>query len=165
MVNVILVVYLYLTGLKMSVNPNIKTYVISSKLEEGFRVVSNIRDHVVVQDLPEAVGGKNEGPLPTELLLASYAGCIGIVARFHAHRFNIDIRNMEIRVEGDCDIRGFMGENVKPGFREIRAKIIVDAPKASEEKIRQFIEFVEEHCPIGDTIASQTPIKVEITKK
>ncbi len=145
--------------------PKIKTIKVTSVLEEGFKVVTKARNHEIVQDLPESAGGKDAGPLPTELILASYGGCIGIVGRFHAKRLGIDLKGMEIIIEGDYDVRGFMGEDVKPGFTEIRVKVIVDAPNNSEEEIKKFVEFVEKHCPIGDTLVSPTKIVVEVQKK
>ncbi len=144
---------------------NLKTIKVTSTLEEGFKVVTKARKHVIVQDLPEFAGGKDSGPLPPELLLASLAGCIGIVARYHSGKFGIEIKGMEIEVEGDYDPRGFAGQDVKPGFQEIRVKVVVDAPSASEEDLRRLMEFVEKHCPIEDTLVDTTKVVINVKKK
>ncbi len=144
---------------------NLKTVRVTSTLEEGFKVVTKARKHVIIQDLPEFAGGKDAGPLPPELLLASLAGCIGIVARFHSGKFGIEIKGMEIEVEGDYDPRGFAGQDVKPGFQEIRVKVTVDAPDASEEDLKKLMEFVEKHCPIEDTLVDTTKIVINVNKK
>ncbi len=144
---------------------NLKTVRVTSTLEEGFKVVTKARKHVIIQDLPEFAGGKDAGPLPPELLLASLAGCIGIVARFHSGKFGIEIKGMEIEVEGDYDPRGFAGQDVKPGFQEIRVKVTVDAPDASEEDLKKLMEFVEKHCPIEDTLVDTTKVVINVNKK
>jgi len=142
----------------------LKTVKVTSTLEEGYKVVTKARKHVIVQDLPEFAGGKDEGPIPPELLLASLAGCVGIVARFHAQRFGIDLKGVEMVVEGDYDPRGFMGEDVKPGFQEIRLKVVFNAPNADEGKLKEFMDFISKHCPIADTLESPTKVRVEVRK-
>ncbi len=133
-------------------------------MREGYRVVTKARKHVIVQDLPEFAGGRDDGPIPPELLLASLAGCVGIVARFHAKRFGIDLKGVEMVVEGDYDPRGFLGEDVKPGFHEVRLKVVFDAPNASENKLKEFMDFIGRHCPIADTLESPTKVRVEVRK-
>jgi len=144
---------------------NLKTVKVTSTLEEGFKVITKARKHVIVQDLPEFAGGKDAGPLPPELLLASLAGCIGIVARYHSGKFGVEIKGMEIEVEGDYDPRGFAGQDVKPGFQEIRVRVVVDAPGASEEGLKKLMKFVEKHCPIEDTLVDTTKVVVKVEKK
>ncbi len=140
----------------------LKTVRVESRLEEGFKVVTKARKHVIIQDLPEFAGGRDEGPLPPELLLASLAGCIGIVGRYHAGRFNIDLKGMEIVVEGDYDPRGFAGEDVKPGFQEIRVHVVFKADGVSEERVKEFMDFINRHCPIADTLQSPTKVSVSV---
>ncbi len=52
-------------------------------------------------------------------------------------------------------------DNVRPGFQGITVclKIDSDEPK---EKIRELIEFVEEHCPVRDTLLKGTKITLNL---
>ncbi len=145
------------------VRPKLKTIKIQAELDGGFKVITKIRGHTVVQDLSKAIGGEDAGPLPTELLLASLAGCIGVVGRYHAHRFGIDLKGMKIEVEGDLDPRGFLGEDVKPGFHEVRARVVIIGDN-SEESAKRFGEFISKHCPIGDVIKSPTKLRIEYVR-
>ncbi len=141
---------------------SIKKAKVKAELKEGFKVVSHAGDHVIIQDLPPSAGGGGEGPSPTETLLIALAGCIGVVAKFHAPRFGINLKKLEIDVEGEYDVRGFMGENVKPGFTSIKAEVKVQAEGTSKEKINEFIKFVEDHCPISDTIKSGCGVEIKV---
>ncbi|MCD6323720.1 MAG: OsmC family protein [Desulfurococcales archaeon] len=143
--------------------PTIKRAVIKAELREGFKVISRAGSHTIVQDLPKTAGGGDEGPSPTEVLLAALAGCIGVVARFHAPKFGIKLEGLEIEVTGEYDVRGFMGEAVKPGFTSIKAKVKVKAEGASRDVISEFMKFVEAHCPISDTIVSGCRVEIEVS--
>ncbi|HDD26458.1 MAG TPA: OsmC family peroxiredoxin [Acidilobales archaeon] len=147
----------------MVIRPKMKVIKVVSKLEEGFKVVSKADGHTIIQDLPKPLGGADSGPTPTALILASLAGCICIVARFHAERKGIKIEDMEVTVSGEFDPRGFAGEDVKPGFQKIEVEVKIKSPN-TEEEIKKFIEFVEKHCPIEDTVVSPTKVEVKITK-
>ncbi len=137
---------------------------VKAHFEPPTKVIAEVGGIKLVQDIPKAIGGTGEGPTPTELLLASLAGCLGIVAAIHKDRFGVNIESMEIEVSGLIDIRGFMGEDVKPGFTEVSAVIKIKSD-ASEEAVRKLIEFVRKHCPIDDTLESPTPVKVEVVKE
>ncbi len=141
-----------------------KKMTIKAHYEPPTKVITEIGGFRLVQDLPKEIGGTGEGPTPTALLLASLAGCFGIVSAIHRDRFGVNVESMEIEVSGLIDVRGFMGENVKPGFTEVSAVIRIksDAP---EEAVKKLIEFVREHCPIEDTIESPTPVRVEVIKE
>ncbi len=136
---------------------------ISARLLEGYVVEAIARNHRIVMDLPEKVGGKDAGPTPVEYLLASLAGCIGMAARRHEQRFGLKIDSMDITVEGEYDPRGFEGEDVKPGIQRIKVVVKVSTD-ADEARLREFIKFVEDHCPIEDTLKSIVGIEVEVQK-
>jgi len=142
--------------------PLIKKARVEAKYAGGLVVKCTIGKHTLIQDLSESAGGKDLGPAPTELILASLAGCLGIVAAYHAPRFGIDLKGMDIAIEGEYDVRGFLGENVKPGFTKVKAEITIHSKQTSEEKIREFMKFVEEHCPISDTLKSRVRVEIEV---
>jgi len=53
-----------------------------------------IRSHELVVDQPLEEGGRDSGPTPTELFVASIAGCVGHYARRFLHRHGLpdDVR-------------------------------------------------------------------------
>src|SRR6266545_1791870 len=50
---------------------------------DGDRFAVEVRDHVITVDQPLADGGQDTAPTPTEMFVASLAGCVA----FYAHRF------------------------------------------------------------------------------
>ncbi len=142
--------------------PLIKKAGAEAKYAGGLAVKCIIGRHALIQDLPVNAGGKDLGPAPTELILASLAGCLGIVAAYHAPSYGIELEGMDIAIEGEYDVRGFLGENVKPGFTKVKAEVAIHAKQAPKEKIVEFMKFVEKHCPISDTLKSEVNVEIEV---
>jgi len=136
---------------------------VEGELREGYVVEAKAKGHKIIMDLPPPLG-KNLGPTPVDLMLASLIGCIGIVARYHANNFGIDIRSLKVIVEAEYDTAGFEGKDVKAGMHKIEAKIIVNSPNSIDE-LRKFFKFVEKHCPVGDTLSGTTPLSISVEKE
>jgi len=117
----------------------------------------------MVVDEPKSSGGTNEGANPVEYLLTALAGCINVVGHVVAKEMGIDIKNMEIDLEGDLNPARFMGvsKTERAGFQEIRVKIKVDSD-ASEETLKNWLGTVEDRCPVNDNIAHSTPVKISL---
>jgi uncharacterized OsmC-like protein len=88
------------------------------------------------------------------LLLSALGACQSIVARTYAKRFDIDLQNFWVELEGDIDLDGFLAKSdVRPGFLTIRYTFHIET-NAPKEKVEEFKMFIEAHCPVGDTIAN-----------
>lgn len=122
-----------------------------------------VRGHEFIIDEPKSVAGDDTGPAPTELLLASIAGCELSVLSREAYIMGLQIEKAEIEIEGILDIRGFMGiADVPPGFQNIKLNIKITSPE-SQEKIDELIEIVQKRCPALNTF--KNPPKIEISYK
>ncbi|MDY0045765.1 MAG: OsmC family protein, partial [Syntrophales bacterium] len=73
-------------------------------------------------DEPPVLLGNNEGSNPVEYLLVALSGCLTTSLIAHAAAKGLEIRGLKSRLEGDIDLRGFLGisEEVKVGEQEIR---------------------------------------------
>lgn len=132
----------------------VQTFKAHATLKENVLVETEARRHRLTIDEPESLGGTDKGMNPVELLLVSLGACQSIVARTHAEKFDIRLDAFSVELEGDLDFDGFFDKrDVRPGFSTIRYNyhIQTDAP---EEKVNAFITFIENHCPVGDTIAN-----------
>lgn len=140
-----------------------KTVVVESKLREKFAIESDIRGHTIVIDQPAAAGGADAGATPLELLFASLAGCIGTIGRIVAMQQRIELRGMDIRVEGELDTDGLLGKPIddRPGFSGITISVKVDADMTEEEK-EVFIHEVDARCPVSENLLNATPIHVKL---
>jgi uncharacterized OsmC-like protein len=150
------------SGYKESAMPK-KSVVVESKLNEKFVIESDIRGHSIVLDQPESAGGTDAGVTPMELLFASLAGCIGTIGRVAAMQQRIELRGMNIRVEGDFDVDGLLGKPTdgRVGFDGITITVDIDADLTDEEKDR-FIHEVDRRCPVSENLLNATPINVKL---
>ncbi len=132
--------------------------------EKGFKVDVEARQHKLVVDEPKELGGTDKGANPIEYLLAALASCLSIALRFHANKKKIQIDEIEVETKGLLDLRGFMGmEGVKPGLQWVEVDLKIKSPEP-EEKIKELVEFVEAHCPVADTLRSQTEVRLKLEK-
>lgn len=132
----------------------VTTFKASTYLKEKVLVEANVRGHKIMVDEPKELGGDDQAANPVELLLAALGACQSIVARTFAKKFDIDLQNFWVELEGDLDPDGFLGKSdVRPGFLTIRYTFHIET-NASEEKVEEFKKFIEAHCPVGDTIAN-----------
>src|SRR4051812_45353901 len=112
--------------------------------EDGARARTTARSFTSETDEPSPLGGTDAAVDPMELLLASVGTCLTIGWVTHAARRGVDFRDLRIEVEGDYDLRGYLGldEATRPGFGGIRYTVQVDtdAYEATLEEIRKAAE-------------------------
>ncbi|MDD2550422.1 MAG: OsmC family protein [Bacteroidales bacterium] len=138
------------------------TIKVSSKMGAGFRTEVQC-SHPFVIDQPKEVGGTDEGPNPLEVYLTSLAGCISALARIIAMQRKIDLKGVEVMVEGDIDKGFLMGQTKdgRAGFTEVRTCVKIDADMKEEEK-NAYLEEIELRCPISDNMANKSTVEIEI---
>ncbi|MEK3915190.1 OsmC family protein [Paenibacillus sp. FSL H7-0331] len=138
----------------------ITTFKATAHLQEGVVVKVRSRDFEFTIDEPKSLGGTDTGMNPVEAVLGALGACQSIVARVYAKKFNIRLDDFWVEVEGDLDLDGFFKKSdVRPGYSDIRYNfhIKTDAPK---EQVEEFVQFLEQTCPVGDTIANQVNLKL-----
>lgn len=114
--------------------------------------------HTLRIDEPEALGGKNTGPNPVELLLSALGGCLVVLVNAFAPAHDVEVKNVQVEIEGDLDPDGFMGiTDVRPGFSEIRYKLKIDSPSPASQ-VAELTDHVLSACPVKDTLAG-VPVK------
>lgn len=139
----------------------VTTFKAKTVLKENVQVEAEARGHKVIIDEPTSLGGTDKGMNPVELLLSSLGACQAIVARTYAKKFKIDLQKFWVELEGDIDIDGFLNKSdVRPGFLSIRATFHIQT-NAPEEQVNAYKQFIEAHCPVGDSIANT----VDLTSK
>ncbi len=80
-------------------------------------------------DEPPVLLGNNEGANPVEYVLVALSGCLTTSLIVNAATKGIEIKGLETALEGDLDLRGFLGidPNVKIGYEKIRVLFTIDA--------------------------------------
>lgn len=140
----------------------IEKFNVKATWKEKLLIETEARGHKVIVDEPVSLGGTDQGSNPVELVLSALGACQAIVIQTYAKQFGINIEDLKIELEGELDTDGFLNKSdVRPGYSHIKSKFVIstDAPK---EKLETFIQFVENHCPVGDTIKNPVHLTSKI---
>jgi putative redox protein len=101
--------------------------------------------HVLGADEPEALGGKDTGPDPFELLLAGLGACTAMTVRLYANRKQLKLREVEVRLR-DLQ-RATTGRDMKDKFERV---IVLDGDLSDEE--RRHLLDIADRCPVSQTL-------------
>ena len=100
-------------------------------------------------DLPEPIGGTNQAPSPTALLLSALAGCAVVFIRDTlAPQLGVRVEAVEATARCESDARGLLGmADAQPDLQSIQLDIRVQSPD-SESEVQKVYEAWRERCPI-----------------
>jgi len=81
----------------------------------------------------------------------------------HAAVRGIQIEELESELEGDIDLRGFLGldPNVPKGYTDIRLKFKVKTDPENLEKLRELASF----SPVYNTLIHGAKVNIEVEPK
>jgi uncharacterized OsmC-like protein len=98
-----------------------------------------------------------------ELLLQALAFCYAVGYVANAAAKGIEISRMDYEIEGDFDVRPFLGlEGLRPGFIRIRAKGRVSSPNATPEQLQELCQYVQDTSPVRDCLANSIPVETTL---
>ena len=82
---------------------------------------------------------------------------------YHAAVRGIKLDEVESELEGDLDMRGFLGisDEVRPGYEEIRVNFKVKTDLENLETLKELIRL----SPVYDVVSNGTRVIVQIDKK
>jgi uncharacterized OsmC-like protein len=114
-------------------------------------------------DEPAILAGNDEGANPVEHLLHALASCLTTSMVAHAAVRGIEIEELESELEGDIDLRGFLGValDVPKGYTEIRAKFRVKAKPEDVDRLKELAKF----SPVFNTVSRGARVVVDVTLK
>jgi uncharacterized OsmC-like protein len=142
----------------------VRTYKAQTKWLGDTKARTQIRGFKIDIDEPLELKGTNTAPNPVEILLAALGGCVALTYQGYAKKFEVDIENLVINLEGDMIPGGWIDEENRKrrGFEQIRYEVQLKT-KASKEKIYQLHKLVEEKCPVSDMLSYNTEIKGRVS--
>ena len=111
-------------------------------------------------DEPPILAGGDEGANPVEHLLNALAACVTTSMVAHAAVRGIHIDALESELEGDIDLRGFLGldNDVPKGFTDIRVKFKVRSDVSNVQRLERLAAF----SPVLNTIAQGANVIVQV---
>jgi len=109
--------------------------------------------HALVMDAEPSDGGKNTGPRPMELLLASAGGCSGMDVISILKKKRQDVTGLEINVRGE------KAEDYPKKFTEITLEFAVRGKNISEEAVKRAVELsMTKYCSVKATLEGTAKI-------
>jgi len=114
-------------------------------------------------DEPAILAGHDQGANPVEHLLHALASCLTTSMVAHAAVRGIRIEALESELEGDIDLRGFLGlaPDVPKGYTDIRVKFRVKAKPEDLAMLKKLTSF----SPVFNTITQGANVKVDVELK
>ena len=140
-----------------------KTIQIDARLADRFTIESDVNGHHMYIDQSKRGGGNDLGPAPLEYFFLALGGCLITIAKVVAHQRKIELRGMQVHVEGDLDSDVLLGrrDDIRAGFSDIRVHVDLDADLTHDEK-KAFLKEVDRRCPVTENISHFTPLSIEV---
>ena len=116
--------------------------------EEDYVVSLQARQHEVLADEPEAIGGSDQGLMPYELLLGGLGACTSVTLKMYAQRKGWTLQDVDVRLEMKID----KGET--PVITR-RIKVQGDLTPKQRDRLLQ----IANACPVHKLLSN--PIDIE----
>jgi putative redox protein len=110
----------------------------------GERYEIAVRDHTVVMDQPTDAGGADSAPTPTELFVASLAGCVAFYAGRYLTRHGLSREGLHVAVAYDM-------ATDRPA-RVSHVRLTVRVPRALPAERWPALRAVVERCTVHNSI-------------
>ena len=129
----------------------------------GQEDTSRSRPIILDGDEPPVLLGENAGANAVEAILHALASCLAVGFIYNAAAQGIQVESMSIDLEGDLDLRAFLGlsKEVRPGYEEIRLTYHVKCD-ASREKVEELCDYVQKTSPALDILRNPVPVRVSL---
>jgi uncharacterized OsmC-like protein len=110
-------------------------------------------------DMPVPLGGTNEAPSPTALLLSALAGCAVVFIRDTlAPQLGVTVDTIEATTQCETDARGLLGmDSVAPDVRNVGLTIAIQSRK-DEDALRRVYQAWQESCPVYLALTKALPV-------
>lgn len=114
---------------------------------------------VLDADEPPVLLGEDRGANPVEYLLHALASCMTTSMVYHAAAQGIEIDELDSKIEGDIDIRGFTGlaDDVPKGYGELRVNF-----RARTDGDPETLKAFTQMSPVFNTVSGSVPVVVTV---
>ena len=127
-----------------------KNLTVESTWEGGYRCTVATRQFRIKIDEPESAGGGDTGPQPSEVFLASLAGCFTLALYHAAKKRDIELPDITVRATGTYE---------GPGFVRLAVEVKSGAPR---DVIESLIEPAKRVCYVSNTLRNVSEVEVTL---
>lgn len=116
---------------------------------------------IMEADEPPVLGSGDKAPNPVEFVLHGLASCLTTTMAYHAAVRGIGIDAISSKLEGDLDLRGFLGlsDEVRKGYKTIRVTMTVKST-APVDQLRELAMY----SPVYDIVSNSLPVELVVQK-
>ena len=116
---------------------------------EGPQAVIEAGPFIFRADLPQALGGSNQAPSPTALLLGALAGCaVSFIRCTLAPQLRVRVDAVEATARCETDSRGLLGmDGTSPELGNLEIDIRIASPDG-EAAAQKLYQAWRERCPV-----------------
>ncbi len=127
-----------------------KTLTVESSWEGGYRCTVTTRQFRIRIDEPESSGGGDTGPQPSEVFLASLAGCFTLALYHVAAKRGIELPDITVAATGVYE---------GPGFARLAVEVRSGAPR---EVVEPLLEPAKRVCYVSNTLRNVSDVEVSL---
>lgn len=111
-----------------------------------------VRGHVVTVDQPPP-GGDDTAPTPTELFVASLAGCVAFYAQRYLVRHELPVDGLQVRAHWEMAARP---------ARVARVQLEISVPRGLPPERRDGLLAVASHCTVHNTLEDPPDVTIGV---
>ena len=132
---------------------------IQSFYSAGQEDTTRTKPFILDADEQPVLLGQDQGANPVEHVLHALAACLTTGLVYHAAARGIRVESVESKLEGDLDLRGFLGisDTVRRGFKHIRVNFTVKSDATAEQ-----LEELTKFSPVYDIVSNPVPVSIQI---
>ena len=122
--------------------------------------IAHKRSYDLLADEPPILAGDDDAPNPVEHMLHALASCVTTSLVAHAAVKGISLDEVESEVEGDIDLRGYLGidKEVPRGYTDIRVRFKVRADGVDPGRLKRLSMF----SPVFNTITNGANVDIQV---
>ncbi len=130
------------------------------KIGEGISCKVNTGKALVEAGLHPATGGNGMLACSGDMLLEALVACAGVTLSAVATAVGVEIRDGNIRAEGDLDFRGTLGvsKEAPVGFKAIRLYFTFTS-NATGEQVNSLAKLTERYCVVYQTLTKGVAVQ------
>lgn len=113
-------------------------------------------------DEPEWLGGTNQGMAASEAVLGAIGGCIATGFAANASVRDVEIRELEVDVEGEINLPSFFGLSAEsPGYESVSVTIYADCD-ADADLLEEIAFRAVDLSPVVNTVRDPVDLEYEV---
>ena len=133
------------------------THSVSTSFIEGMAFTANINGHEVVMDTTADDGGKDSGPSPKRLMLASLSGCTGIDIVSILNKMKVGFSNFSI------DIHAALSNEYPKIYNHVKITYKIKLAEEDKPKMIKAVSLSQEkYCGVYAMFSSFAKMDTEI---